>query len=134
MVEFFTYGTLMSKHFANNILSSMKAEFLRLARTKPVFRLFDFYNRFPGILHGGSLKIHGEVYNIPENGLNILDEYEGVPIGYLREEIELDDGCKVIAYILNPKFLALKPAHFVQELNDGDWSVYHKAQTQHESK
>ncbi len=105
----FVYGTLMKGELHHDLLargetarfdtSIQHARFLRAAETQPVYDLvqIDYY---PAMIAGGTLAIHGELYEVDDETLARLDELEEVPTYYERHEIQLADGTRAHTYIL----------------------------------
>ena len=89
----FVYGSL--KRGRANHHQLLAAEYLALARTASSFAL-RVVDGYPALVPG-SRAILGELYRIAESALPALDDFEGA--GYVRREIELDDGQRAIAYL-----------------------------------
>ena len=92
----FVYGTLKRGKRAHSLLS--RARFVGEGTVEG----YEMYivRDYPGIVRGKG-KVRGEVYEVDEETLRRLDEYEGVPLYYERveETVELDNGEKVKAYL-----------------------------------
>jgi len=92
----FVYGTLKKNKGANHFLSN--AKFLG----EGVIQGYEMYivSYFPGIVKGNG-KVRGEVYEVDEEILEMLDEYEGVPYLYerIKETVKLDNGKEIEAYL-----------------------------------
>ena len=87
----FVYGTLKRGFSNNRYLAGSK--FLGTARTKEKFALYS--DGLPFLIMTESIsEIHGELYQVDDLTLQILDDLEGHPDWYRREQVEicLDDG------------------------------------------
>jgi gamma-glutamylcyclotransferase (GGCT)/AIG2-like uncharacterized protein YtfP len=82
----------------NHYLMS-EAKFLHEGRTKPMFQLHNF-GEFPGLVPGGTSSVVGELYEIDERTLVVLDQFEEHPDFYERKSILLADGSTVETYLL----------------------------------
>lgn len=89
----FVYGTLKSNQHNHRYL---RGEFVRHARTTPHYRLVCC-GAFPGLRYGDK-SIVGELWDVPEEHVSMLDLFEGSI--YRRENITLDDNTVAEAYIL----------------------------------
>lgn len=100
MVKVFVYGTLKKNFPAHELMEEVGAKFLSNAVTDCAYQLYDQGN-FPGMVEeDGPTGVHGELYEVPEAGLHLLDGYECVGQGlFRRAEIELADGTKALAYL-----------------------------------
>lgn len=85
----FVYGTLKRGFSHHHLLG--EARFRGEARTAPHYRLVDC-GGFPGLLEGPpGLAVRGEVWEIEEELLPLLDTYEAVEEGeYRREPVRLE--------------------------------------------
>ncbi len=92
----FIYGTLKRGHRADHRLEGQI--FVARAETAYRYRLVDA-GGFPGLV-AGNLRVRGELWDLTEDCLRELDDYEGVAEGnYERVPIELSDGSRVGAYL-----------------------------------
>lgn len=99
----FVYGTLQRGRALHEHLASHR--FVSEAKTRAEYRLYriDWY---PGLIEASSsregLAIHGEVWDVDDEGLRLLDEVEDVDSWlYERRPIHLQspfDQAEVIAY------------------------------------
>lgn len=99
--KLFVYGTLRRGEYAHQLLSRHGAKFIRECQTHPRYQLYD-QGRFPGMViedrPGG---VFGELFEVSEECLKDTDCYEGVDTGlFIRKEIEISDGEKAIAYLI----------------------------------
>ena len=114
-VFLFAYGTLMRGCPTHDVLLEAGATFVTEAVTSERHTLYDIIandERYPGLLiNGGEHYVEGELYLIPEGGLEKLDVYEGVTEGeYIRTKIKVkrkDTNAEVEAYVyaINPEEL-----------------------------
>ncbi len=94
----FVYGTLRHRQGNHYVLDSSK--FLGMAKTKKKYALYGsgvpFLSRNMAIS-----QVIGEVYSIDDATLRRLDQLEGHPDMYKREQAEvvLEDGTELIAWI-----------------------------------
>jgi gamma-glutamylcyclotransferase (GGCT)/AIG2-like uncharacterized protein YtfP len=103
MFKLFVYGSLKRGKSAFGFLERHQAVFLKEAVTAPKYHIYQI-SWFPGMVideteecpSGG---VHGEVFEVSEECLKHLDQYEGAPDLFRREEITLEDGDKAITYI-----------------------------------
>ena len=85
----FVYGTLRTGECRAHLLANSKK--LGEYRTEPIYTLVDF-GPFPGIIEGGDTSIVGEVVEVDDLTLNLLDTVEGHPTFYTRRAVKLLDG------------------------------------------
>lgn len=115
----FVYGTLLPPGESNH-------RYLKRARlvaedlTRPEFTLYDL-GAFPGLVHGGSHAIPGEVYEVDEPTLAATDRLEGHPEFYRRSTITLTTGVSVETYLLTARQVAGHPI-----IASGSWRLRHK--------
>jgi gamma-glutamylcyclotransferase (GGCT)/AIG2-like uncharacterized protein YtfP len=93
----FVYGSLMRNMGNHRVL--VRARFVRTAHTPASFTLHDL-GAYPGMIGGGTTRVHGELYEVNEETLAALDRLEGHPRFYRRSEISLCDGTRVLSYLL----------------------------------
>ena len=108
MFKLFVYGSLKRHKSAFGFLEGHNAVFLKEAVTAPRYHLYQI-SWFPGMViddldEGTTGGVHGEVFEVTEECLQDLDRYEGVPHLFRREEVFLEDGDKVFAYIFAEPF------------------------------
>jgi len=104
----FVYGTLKrgqrNHHFLNN------QKFLGDAQTEPRYRLYDA-GRHPALVDDpqNGIAVQGEVWQVSEETLQKLDEYEGMPDYFSRKSIHLQGwDTSVQAYFFNGDVTNLK--------------------------
>ena len=112
-VKIFVYGSLMQGFYNHSILYG--AQFIKNGITKRDYILYDL-GGFPGMIKDGNNSILGEIYEVDPATLIMLDGLESHPDFYKRTPIELGDGTKVQAYILNESYLRNYPV-----IKSGDW-------------
>jgi gamma-glutamylaminecyclotransferase len=96
----FVYGTLMRGFCRHGFLKGQT--FVQTAMTRPKYRLINLGD-YPGLVETADQgrQIHGEVWEVSEDALAILDEVEGTDAGlYERRHVNLEgwDSDSVEAY------------------------------------
>jgi gamma-glutamylaminecyclotransferase len=114
--QVFVYGTLLVGESNHAYLKG--APLLREVRTQPEFQLHDL-GAFPGLVHGGTQAVVGEVYEVDEPTLVGLDFLEDHPQFYLRTFIVLADGSRVETYLLTAAQVAGHPI-----ISSGSWRAH----------
>jgi gamma-glutamylcyclotransferase (GGCT)/AIG2-like uncharacterized protein YtfP len=86
----YVYGSLKRGQPAHHRLADQ--ELIQPARTLPRYRLYD-RGPYPYLVHDPEhgVAVHGEIWKVDAATLAHLDQYEGVPTEYLRQEIALED-------------------------------------------
>ncbi len=97
----FVYGTLKRGQPRHRYLAEQT--FVATAATRPAYRLFSVGD-YPALVHrADGLSIEGELWEVYDACLRMLDRVEGVEQGlYAREPIELlppHDGPNVATYV-----------------------------------
>lgn len=110
----FVYGTLRRGEHNHRLLES--ARFVGEGHTPPSFTLRDL-GAYPALVDGGSTRVVGEIYEVEGVTLSALDRLEDHPRLYRREQIALDDGERVEAYLLP----ADRAWGRFQNIESGDW-------------
>lgn len=84
----FLYGTLKYGGSSHEKLADQ--EFIRAAETLPLYRLHGL-GWHPGLVvdKSAGLAIKGELWSVDDDTLAKLDEYEGVPHWFSREQIAI---------------------------------------------
>ena len=106
-VILFVYGTLKGGFPLNWRLrepfdqNGANAKYIGPATTAPLYTLSCRDHRaFPFLRDGGASVVHGELWDVPEQGMEVLDYVEGVHQGaYRRGTVELADGQLVTGYL-----------------------------------
>jgi gamma-glutamylaminecyclotransferase len=102
------YGTLMRDRANHRVLARTGARFVDVVRTLEERTLVDL-GPYPALLpRDGPLPpvgpVHGELWEVPSDGLAILDDFEGCPDLYRREiaTVVRPDGAELVAetYVL----------------------------------
>ena len=104
----FVYGTLKRGQRSHHILRGQ--EFLGEAQTQLRYRLY-ICGWHPALVEDSSngVAVRGEVWQVSEEVLQKLDEYEEVPDYFSRKPILLQDGdSPVQAYFFNGDMTSLK--------------------------
>jgi gamma-glutamylcyclotransferase (GGCT)/AIG2-like uncharacterized protein YtfP len=92
----FVYGSLKKGFSKHDLIEG--SQFICKTRTWENFAMVDLHH-FPGVIKGQSVSpIYGEVYDISDSLLDILDEYEGN--WYYREQVKLEAGFAAWMYFL----------------------------------
>ena len=94
----FTYGTL-KRGFSNNHLLD-GAEYVGTAKTLEKYSLLE--SGIPFVFKGESVShIYGELYQVNDQTLKVIDRLEGHPEWYQREEVGVltEDGVTVTAWL-----------------------------------
>lgn len=107
----FVYGTLLQGEANHGYLR--RARFLGTARTPPGYRLFSL-GSYPVICPGGRQTVSGEVYQVSDRELALLDALEEYPEYYLRRQVATPYGQAWVYYQNRPPLLA-------RPLDAGDW-------------
>lgn len=120
----FAYGTL--RRDGANAMSVRFPDSKFIADAKVNGSLYDF-GAYPGLMldESNSLVI-GEVYEVNDETLNKLDDFEASS-GYLRKQVEISlGGDKRMCWIYepNPEFYSLHTL-----ITSGDWIEYAKTKT-----
>lgn len=113
----FVYGTLRKEQGNHRLLKSSK--FIGNAKTK--FRYALYGSGVPFLSRTGAVsQVTGEVYSIDTATLERLDELEGHPDAYKREQAEvvLEDGTELTAWIYfhkKPEGCLIESGDFLQK-------------------
>jgi gamma-glutamylcyclotransferase (GGCT)/AIG2-like uncharacterized protein YtfP len=78
--------------------------FLGVASTGSEYRLVT-YGEYPALTRAPGQpteRVEGELYRVPVERLPALDEFEECPTLYQRQEIEMADGSRAFAYLIEP--------------------------------
>src|SRR5258707_693683 len=97
----FLYGTLKRGHKNHHFLAGQ--EFLGEAITMPLYRLYGI-DWHPGMVLDTEkgLEVKGELWAVDEAALAAMDEYEGVPSWFIRQDIAVRDHFETVqAYLYN---------------------------------
>lgn len=112
-MKLFVYGTLrMGDSRAFFLEDDNESVFINTIKTAPKYKLVNL-GSFPALVEGGSQSVVGELWEITDFVKKGLDTIEGVPYLYLDKEIELEDGTKAIAYVMQDKGYPI--------IESGDW-------------
>jgi gamma-glutamylcyclotransferase (GGCT)/AIG2-like uncharacterized protein YtfP len=96
-MHLFVYGTLKRGQRNHRLLADQR--FVGPAVSAPGFRLYDL-GPYPGLVRdpaGGPVR--GELFAVSECGLDELDDFEGVPDLFDRQQLLLADGSTAWAYL-----------------------------------
>jgi len=109
----FVYGTLMQGERNHRHLKG--ARFAGEGSTAAAFDLLDM-GRYPALVAGGACAVRGEIWEVDDATLERLDELEEVPELYRREELVLEGGTTVFAWVMTRQRAGNAPA-----IPTGDW-------------
>lgn len=85
----FVYGTLMQEQPNHRVLVQIRARHIGAALTASARTLVDL-GPYPALLRReGGCPVAGELYEVDEDALAVLDAFEGCPDLYARERIRL---------------------------------------------
>jgi gamma-glutamylcyclotransferase (GGCT)/AIG2-like uncharacterized protein YtfP len=113
MRRIFVYGTLMKGEYNHYLLESSR--FLDNASTRAEFDLFDL-GLYPAMAEQGRLQVKGEIYEVDDSALAMVDMLEDHPNWYTRTKIRLSNGETVETYIMPRRKLEGFPI-----IESGDW-------------
>tara|TARA_B100001057_G_C22423839_1_gene784641 strand:+ start:155 stop:568 length:414 start_codon:yes stop_codon:yes gene_type:complete len=98
-IPVFVYGTLMSGNSTRGLNMFPGTQLVGKAETKNAnFSLWDLGN-FPAVSTRGDNKIQGEVWNVSQETFDTLDQIEGYPNFYTRQQVETTQGKAWMYYI-----------------------------------
>ncbi|WP_101759902.1 gamma-glutamylcyclotransferase [Oceanicoccus sp. KOV_DT_Chl] len=113
MHKVFVYGSL--KQGGHNHYFLSQSSFIGRCRTEPAYELFTL-GSFPCVVSGGTTSVQGEVYEVDNSTLEKLDELEGHPDWYQREQITTVYGA---AYL----YLYLGDVGHCSKIVSGEWII-----------
>ncbi len=120
MALLFFYGTLKRDGANHGVLVDLGARFVADATTAMPRVLVDLgpYPALLASLEGATSRIHGELFEVDDEMLDALDEFEGAPDLYRRERLAFRtaDGKNVDAFAY---VLALPPPAHARHIADG---------------
>lgn len=100
----FVYGTLKKGQCRGHIMNS--ATYIGPAKTVEGDFVLINCGAYPALAKSSTLKfktspmvVHGELYEIDNELMQVLDQIEGYPYLYTREEVGVDSGHVPIAYL-----------------------------------
>lgn len=98
MHKLFVYGTLLKGRPAHFLLKKCKFAGKAVARHLALYRVEE---HFPGAVAEAGSKVRGELYEVKDRTLAVLDKYEGEEFCRCRVEVELEGGevCEAWAYL-----------------------------------
>lgn len=108
-MKVFVYGTLKRGHGNNGLMETAGAKFICETTTKDEYYLVSYgipyvvkdNKEYPRGIRRHKGKIKGELYDVPDKNIDILDDLEGHPNWYKRELIELENGEKAWIYFMD---------------------------------
>ncbi len=110
-VRLFVYGSLKRGFENESVLEG--AKFVQEARTVPGYVLFDM-GSYPALVAHGDGVVHGEIFDVPETMLSMLDSFESDP--YQRDIIQLHATQDAHTYLVKHAHVKHFPI-----LADGRW-------------
>lgn len=95
-MKVFVYGTLRPMARNHALLRTLGATFV----AKGTVRGTLYMNNDLPMMSSEPAKVRGEIFEIEEKHINVLDEFEGHPHWYKRDmtEVTTDDGLKIPAF------------------------------------
>ena len=104
-MRLFIYGTLKTNKSRNFYLSDKhyaNAHFVKASRTAPKYRLVkSWLLDYPCLLDDSrGIAVEGELWDVPEEKIPLIDAIEGHPNLFQRRLIELEDGEEAQAYFI----------------------------------
>jgi gamma-glutamylaminecyclotransferase len=118
----FVYGTLMRGEANAHLMTA--ARFVGEARTVTAYQL-RLLEGYPALLPGGRTAVRGELHLVDGALLAVLDEFEGHPTLFRRQEVDLAGGARAEAYL----FAAPAIIDAAASLADGDWRRWRRSRT-----
>lgn len=125
MHKVFVYGTLKTGNDVRGLNSmGINATPYGIAYTEyPDYNMLDL-GAFPGVTLNGNFKIKGEVWEVDDEGLEMLDAIEGYPDFYQRTPTPTTQG-KAWMYFLDGKlYKGATPEDSDQITIDGDTLIW----------
>jgi gamma-glutamylcyclotransferase (GGCT)/AIG2-like uncharacterized protein YtfP len=112
-VVLFVYGTLLRGESSHALLDGAMA--VGPVKTTATFDLYDL-GVYPALVAGGSTAVAGELYEVTTTLLATIDVHEEVPRLFNRLMVELDDGRRAHAYLLERDQVRGR-----RRIRSGDW-------------
>ena len=109
-MKVFVYGTLKSTEINHHIMKLAKGKFLTEAKTIDTFIIKDSGYGFPYLFEckdGEGEIIYGELYEVPDASIGILDVFEDVPHLYNKKDVTLNSGESAKIYVTTPSLRTL---------------------------
>jgi len=116
----FVYGTLLSGFENHDMVLGHEATLVATTTTANAhYRMVDV-GYFPGVYLDGDSVVFGEVYDVDDETMGMLDALEGFPRLYSRAQVQLENGMLAWMYIYNYG----RPG--MREIDDGDYRAYRR--------
>lgn len=112
-VKLFVYGTLLRGERAHHLLAG--ARFVAEVQTQAAFELVEMDGGYPALVAGGGTAVSGEIYEIDERLVPLLDDFEDVPELY-RRSLRTVGGHECWVYELPSRHATGRP-----RIASGDW-------------
>jgi gamma-glutamylaminecyclotransferase len=117
-MKLFVYGTLKRGFPNHHVMEYAKGTFLKEI-TFPA-RMYSLIG-FPAIYLDHESTVHGELFEVPEDNIGIIDRLEGSPGFYQRVEVPIDGEGEVSTYVMDEATLKRCRAWDYQ-IKEGVWS------------
>ena len=111
----FVYGTLLRGE--DNASRMAHLPFVGDDSTPTAFTLVNL-GPYPGLVNGGNTAVKGELYELAEEHLLALDEFEEHPDLYRRDTLFLASGRRAVTYFLNEQHARGAPV-----IPNGNWRL-----------
>lgn len=103
----FVYGTLKANNHYRGLNQFSGAEFVGEAQTTECQYKMISLGAFPGVIPGGYQNVRGEVWEVDEHTLTLLDQIEGYPNFYNRKIVATTQGDAWMYYLTNESLYAI---------------------------
>lgn len=91
----FVYGTLKRGGSNHRLMAGQR--YRGVAVTAPKYRIIDL-GPHPGLIRddASGLSVRGELWEVDDTALAVLDEFEGIPGDFVREAVAVAGGSEVV--------------------------------------
>lgn len=97
MVTLFVYGTLRQGRSNHGLLERLEAKFL--GTDSVTGKVLLILGGLPGLIKTSTGLVDGELYELPDESLDVLDRFEGVESGfYYRDRVTTTGAIRAWAY------------------------------------
>jgi len=135
-MHLFVYGTLMDKSPRRMLRTLAEQRGVTVVNLGPACTPGILYDMgwFPALTHGDGV-VHGELFVVPDSLIERLDQYEGAPRLYTRQEVAVTLGAgndtrtawATAYFFVLPPDRPDGPPHSSQRIEDGDWLAHQAA-------